>query len=149
MPVTDIIKSAKSPLQERVEAYELDDLGNHFDDLCSALELANEYLMNEHEAPNDVIQFLKEATEVDRAVKKAISSLGSTDEKKLLKESIDAYDKALDGLPVMDKFSWKWKNIYRGKIRNFLNFFVSFIRKKIRSEAELIRSFNNDDSHGS
>ena len=149
MPVTDIIKSAKSPLQEREEAYELDDLGNRFDDLCSALESANKYLMNEHEAPNDVVQFLMEATEVDRAIKRAISSLGSTDEKKLLKESIDAYDKALDGLPVMDKFSWKWKNIYRGKIRNFLNFFVSFIRKKIRSEAELIRSFNNDDSHGS
>ena len=119
MPVTDIIKSGKSPLQERVEAYEVDELVDRFDDLRSALELATEYLMNEHEAPNDVVQFLKEATEVDRAIKKAISSLGSTDEKKLLKESIDAYEKALDGLPFIGKFLWKWKNIYRGKVRNF------------------------------
>lgn len=136
MPVTDIIKSAKSPLQERLEAYELDDLGNRFDDLCSALEPANKYLMNEHEAPNDVVQFLKEATEVDRAIKRAISSLGSTDEKKLLKESIDAYDKALGGLPFIGKFFWQWKNIYRGKVRNFLNCFVSLERRYARKQSQ-------------
>lgn len=119
MPVTDIIKSAKSPLQERVEAYELDDLGNRFDDLRSALEPANKYLMNEQEAPKDIVQFLKESTEVDRAIKKAISSLGSTAEKKLLKESIDAYDEALGGLPFIGKFFWTWKNICRRKVRKF------------------------------
>ena len=125
MPVTDIIKGAKSTIQERVAAYELDDLSNCFDDLHSALEPANEYLMNEPEAPNDVIQFFKEAKKVDRAIKKAISSLGSTDEKKLLKESMDAYDKALGGMPFIGKFFQKWKNINRGKVRNFLNFFLS------------------------
>ena len=125
MPVTDIIKGAKSTIQERVAAYELDDLSNCFDDLRSALEPANEYLKNEPEAPKDVVQFLKEAKEVDRAIKKAISSLGNTDEKKLLKESMDAYDKALGGLPFVGKFFWKWEKINRGKVRNFLNFFVT------------------------
>lgn len=97
----------------------MDDLGNRFDDLRSALERANKYLMNEDEAPNDVVKFLEEATVVDRAVKGAISSLGSTAEKKLLKESIDAYDKALDGLLMVGKFSRKWKIICRGlKVRN-------------------------------
>ena len=136
MPVTDIIKSAKSPLQERVEAYELDDLGNHFDDLRSVLESAQKYLMNEYEAPNDVVQFLKEATEVNRAIKRAISSLGSTDEKKLLKESIDAYDKALGGLPFIGKFFRQWKNIYRGKVRNLLNCFVSLERRYARKQSQ-------------
>lgn len=148
MPVSHIIKGAKSTIQERVAAYELDHLSNCFDDLRSALEPANKYLTNEPEAPNDIVKFLKEATEVNRAVMKAISSLGSTDEKKLLKESMDAYDKALDGMPLIGKFFRTWKNIYKGKVCNFLIFFCQ-LRKKIRSEAELIRSFNNDDSDGS
>ena len=135
MPVSDIIQSAKSPLQERVEAYELDDLGNRFDDLCSALEPATEYLMNEREAPEDVVQFFKEATEVDRSIKKAISKLGNSAEKELLEESIDAYDKALDGLPLIGKFFRKWKNIYREKVRNFLNFFVSLERRYARKQS--------------
>ena len=97
----------------------MDDLGNRFDDLRSALEPANKYLMNEDEALNDVVKFVGEATVVDRAVKRAISSLGSPAEKKLLKESIDAYDKALDGLPIIGKFSRKWKIICRElKVRN-------------------------------
>ena len=135
MPVTDLIKDAKSTIQDRVEAYELDDLGNRFDDLRGVLESAYKYLMNENETPNDVVQFLKEATEVDRAVKKAISSLGNTNEKKLVKESIDAYDKALDGLPLIGKFFRKWKNIYREKVRNFLNFFVSLERRYARKQS--------------
>ena len=119
MPVTNIIKSAKSPLQERVAAYELDDLGNRFDDLRSVLESAQKYLMNEDETPNDVVQFLSEVTAVDRTIKRAISSLGSTDENKRVKESIDAYDKALDGLPLSGKFFRKWKKIYREKVHYF------------------------------
>lgn len=136
MPVTDIIKSAKSPLQERVEAYELDELGNRFDDLCSAMEPANKYLMNEHELPNDIVQFLNEATKVDRAIKRAISSLGSTDEKKLLKESIDAYDKPFGGLSFIGKFFWQWKDISRGKVRHFLNCFVSLERRYARKQSQ-------------
>lgn len=136
MPVTDIIKSAKSPLQERVEAYELDELGNRFDDLCSAMEPANKYLMTEHELPNDIVQFLNEATKVDRAIKRAISSLGSTDEKKLLKESIDAYDKPFGGQSFIGKFFRQWKNISRGKVRHFLNCFVNLERRYARKQSQ-------------
>ena len=135
MPVTNIIKSAKSLLQERVAAYELDDLGNRFDDLRSVLESAQKYLMNEDETPNDVAQFLSEATAVDRAIKRAISSLSSTDEKKRVKESIDAYDKALDGLPLSGKFFRKWKKIYREKVHNFLIFFFSLERRYARKQS--------------
>ena len=131
MPITDIIKTGKSPLQEGVAAYELDDLNGRFDDLRNALEAVNKYLkQNDHEqeTPTDIIQFFEEATKVDRAIKTAISSLGKKDEKKLLDESIDAYNKALDGLPFIGKFLRRWKKIYGGKVCNFFCccfFFVS------------------------
>ena len=104
-------------MQDRVRGYELDDLSNRFDDLRSALEPAIIYLKTEEETPDDVVQFINEATKVERAIKQAISSLGTTDEKKLVKESIDAYDKALGGLLFIGKFFSGWKKIYRRKVR--------------------------------
>ena len=116
----DIIKTAKPPLQGRVEAYELDDLSHRFDDLRSALEYANDYFKTEDKPPDDIVQFFKETTEVEGAIRKAISGLGSTDEKKRVKESIDAYNNALGGLPFPGKFLKRWKNICGRKVRRFL-----------------------------
>ena len=122
MPTTDIVKNAKSPLQDRVAAYELDELNGRFDDLRDALEAVNKYFkQNDHEqeTPTDITQFFKEATKVDQAIKTAISSLGRKDEKKTVKESIDEYNNALDGLPLIGKFFTRWKKIYGGKVCNF------------------------------
>ena len=115
----DIIKTAKPPLQG-VEAYELDDLNNRFDDLRSALEYANDYFKTEDKPPDDIVQFFKETIEVEGAIRKAISSLGSMDEKKRVKESIDAYNSALGGLPFVGKFFSRWKNICGRKVRRVL-----------------------------
>ena len=147
MPITDIIKNAKPPLQERVAAYELDDLNGRFDDLRNALKRVKKYLkQNEQETPTAITQFFKEATEVERVIKTAICSLGRKDERKFLEESIDKYDKALDGVPFIGKFLRQWKQIYGGKVRNF-SFYLIFLnfqlRKRIRSEVESIGNFKN------
>lgn len=116
LPVTDIIDTAKPPLQDRVEAYELDDLGDRMDDLHSAIESASNHLRNAGEPPEDVVQFLNEAAKVERLMKKAISSLGKKEEKQRVTESMDAYDKALGGICFTGKFVTQWKKICRGKV---------------------------------
>ena len=118
----DIIKTAKPPSERRVLVLEVDDLSNRFDDVRDALESANNYFKTEDKTPNPfVMQFYNEATEVERAIKNAIYSLGSPDEEKLVKESIDAYNKALDGFSFIGKFCLRWKNICPRKVRKVFN----------------------------
>ena len=140
----DIIKTAKPPLQGRVEAYELDDLSHRFDDLRSALEYANDYFKTEDKPPDDIVQFFKETTEVEGAIRKAISSLGSTNEKKRVKESIDTYNNALGGLPFTGKFLKRWKNICGRKVRRFLIINSKYLMFCLLRKG-LIGSFSNDD----
>lgn len=116
MPVTDIIDTAKPTLQDRVEAYELDDLGDYIDDLHSAMESASNYLRNAGERPEDVVQFLNEARKVERLMKRVISSLGKKEEKQRVTESMDAYDNALGGTCFTGKFVTQWKTISGGKV---------------------------------
>ena len=96
---------------------QLEDLLDRFDDLRRASQLAKKYLSIARETPPDeVVEFLNEATEVKRAMKKAILSLHRAKGKRLLNESIQAYDKALRGwTKVIGKFMIEWRRLNIGK----------------------------------
>ena len=105
-------------MQDRVEAFELKEMEDRFDDLRSALDLANAYLTTTNEQHDDVDKFISETKKVERVFRKAISALGRSGEKQQLEASQDAYEDALGGLCVDGKFVKQWKKIYGTKVRN-------------------------------
>lgn len=115
LPITNIIPTARAYLQDRVEAFELEEMEDHFDDLHSALDLANAYRTSTDEQHDDVVKFISETKKVERVFRKAISALGRSGEKQQLEASQDAYEGALGGLCVDGKFVQQWKKIYSTK----------------------------------
>jgi len=102
-----------------VEAFELDEMEDRFDDLRSALDLANTYLQNAKEENDgehdDVRKFINEAKRVERVFRKAISALGKPEERQQLEAGQEAYENALGGLIADGKFVQRWKKIYSTK----------------------------------
>ena len=105
---------------EKPHEGQLENLLDHFDDVCRASQLAKKYFSNARETPaDDFVKFLNEVTKVKRAMKKAIFSLHREEGWKLLDESIQAYDKALaDQKNFVGKFVIEWKRLNSGiKVR--------------------------------
>ena len=106
-----------------MEAFELDEMEDRFDDLRSALDLANTYLQKsteEHDGEHDDVRiFINEAKRVERVFRKAISALGKPEEKQQLEAGQEAYENALGGLIADGKFVQRWKKIYSTKVQRF------------------------------
>ena len=102
-----------------MEAYDLEEMENCFDDVRSALHLANEFLKSTNEEHEDVIKFISETKKVQKVFRKAISTLGRSEEKKQVEESQEAYEDALDGLCLEEKFVQHWKKILSAKVGRF------------------------------
>lgn len=105
---------------EKPHGVQLEELIDRFDDVRRASQLAKKYFSNARETPaDDFVKFLNEVTKVKRAMKKAIFSLHREEGKKLLDESIRAYDKALpDQKNFIGKFVIEWKRLISGiKVR--------------------------------
>ena len=122
LPVTNIIPDARAYLQERVQGYELEEMENYFDDLRSALDLANEFMQSASESHEDVEKFIADSKKVERVFRKAISNLGKKEEMKQVEASQEAYDRALGGFPIGGKFVRQWKKIQSSKVRNIVAF---------------------------
>ena len=120
--MTNIIPEARACLQERVQGYELEEMENCFDDLRSALDLANEFMQSASELHEDVEKFIADTKKVERVFCKAISNLGKKEEMKQLEASQEAYDRALGGLSFDGKFVRQWKKIQSSKVRNIVAF---------------------------
>ena len=119
LPVTNIIPTARVYLQDRVEGYELEEMENRFDDLRSALDLANEFLKSTNE-PNDhddVMKFIGETKKVEKVFRKAISYLGKEKEAEQVEASQEAYEQAIGGLYIDGKFVHHWKKIQSTKVK--------------------------------
>ena len=119
--MTNIIPSARAYLQDRVEGYELEEMENCFDDLRSALDLATEFIKSTSETHEDVRKFIGETKKVEKVFRKAISNLGKEGEKQQVEGSQDAYENALDGLPLDGKFVHQWKKIQSTKVRKIVS----------------------------
>jgi len=106
-----------------VKAVELEEMENCFDDVRRALHLAKEFLnsTNEDSEHDDVKTFINKTRKIEKEFRKAISTLGSSEEKEQVKKSQEAYENALDGLDVEEKFVQNWKKILRTKVRKFLH----------------------------
>lgn len=104
-------------MQDRVQAYELEEMENCFDDLRSALDLANAFRMSTDKPHDDVMKFISETKKVEKVFRRAISALGRSEEKQQLEASQDAYENALDGMCLDGKFVQHWKKIYSTKVR--------------------------------
>ena len=124
LPVTNIIPEARVYLQERVQGFELEEMENCFDDLRSALDLANEFIRSASEphSHEDVMTFFGETRKVERMFRKAISYLGRQEEMKQVEASQETYERALDGLFFVGKFVHHWKKIESSKVRNIVSF---------------------------
>ena len=124
--MTNIIPEARAYLQERVQGYELEEMENCFDDLRSALDLANEFMQTASESHEDVEKFISDTKKVEKVFRKAISNLGRKEEMKQVEASQEAYEEALGGLSLEGKFVHQWKKIQSSKVRNIVcsQFFV-------------------------
>ena len=124
LPVTNIIPDARAYLQERVQGFELEEMENCFDDLSNALDLANEFMtsVSETHSHEDVMTFIGETRKVERVFRKAISNLGKQEEMKQVEASLEAYERALDGLFFVGKFVRHWRKIESSKVRNIVSF---------------------------
>lgn len=120
--MTNIIPRARAYFQERVLDYELEEMENRFDDLRSALDLANEFMTSASKPHEDVMEFISDTRKVERVFRKAISNLGKQEEMKQVEASQKAYDEALGGLVLDGKFVHKWKIIQSSKVRNVVFF---------------------------
>ena len=130
--MTYIIPEARAYLQERIQGFELEEMENCFDDLRSALDLANEFMKNASESHEDVMKFISETRKVERVFRRAISKLGKKEEMTGVEDSREAYEKALDGFIFDGKFVHHWKKIQSSKVRNIVSFqlFVSNCTKR-------------------
>ena len=84
---------------------------NRFDDLRSALDLANASVKSTRETHDDVMKFISETKKVEKVFRKAICSLGKEEEMEHVEASQGAYGKALGGLCCDGKFVQRWKKI--------------------------------------
>ena len=117
--MTNIIPTARAYLQDRVQGYALEEMENRFDDLRSALDLANEFLRSTNE-PNDhddVMKFIGETKKVEKVFRKAISYLGKEKEAEQVEASQETYEEAMGGLCLDGKFVYHWKKIQSAKVR--------------------------------
>ena len=64
--MTNIVPEARAYLQERVQGYDLEEMENCFDDLRSALDLANEFIKNASGSHEDVEKFISETKKVEK-----------------------------------------------------------------------------------
>ena len=119
--MTNIIPAARPYLQERVQGYLLQEMENCFDDIRSALDLANEFMKSTSESHEDVVKFISDTKEVEKVFCKAISNLGKKEEMKQVEASQEAYKSALDGFYYGGKFVIQWKKIQRSKVRNIVS----------------------------
>ena len=119
--MTYIIPEARPYLQERVQGYELDVMEKCFDDLRSALDLANEFMKSASESHEDVLKFISDTKKVEKVFCKAISNLGKKEEMKQVEASQEAYENALDGLFYDGKFVIQWKKLQSSKVRNIVS----------------------------
>ena len=124
LPVTNIIPDARAYLQERVQGFELEEMENCFDDIRSALDLANEFMKSASEprSHEDVMAFFGETRKVDKVFRKAVSNLGKQEEIKQVEASVVAYERASDGFFFVGKFVHHWKKIESSKVRNIVSF---------------------------
>ena len=124
LPVTNIIPTARAYLQDRVEGYELEEMENRFDDLRSALDLANEFLKstNEPHDHDDVMKFIGATKKVEKVFRKAISNLGKDKEMEQVEASQEAYIKALSGLSLDGKFVQRWKKMQSTQVKELGSF---------------------------
>ena len=121
--MTNIIPEARAYLQEeRVQGYELEEMENCFDDLRSALDLANEFMKGASESHENVEKFISDTKKVEKIFRKAISNLGKKEEMKYVEASQEAYESALGGLSFDGKFVHQWKKIQSSKVRNIVSF---------------------------
>ena len=120
-----------------MQAYELEEMENCFDDLRSALDLANTYRMSSKQHHDDVVKFITETKKVEKVFRKAIANLGRSEEKQHVEASQEAYENALGGMCFDGKFVQQWKNIYSTKVRNislfYLSYFFSFSHVQFKS----------------
>ena len=110
---------------------DLDEMENCFDDVLSALHLANEFLKNRNEEHEDVKTFINETKKVERVFREAISTLGGKEEKDQAKKSQETYEGALNGLYLEEKFVQHWKKILSAKVRGFLHLKYSDVPKMV------------------
>lgn len=115
LPVTNIIPKARAYLQERVQGYELEEMENCFDDLRSALDLANEFMKSSSESHEDVMKFITDTKKVEKVFLRAINNLGKQGEMKQVEASQEAYERALGGFSFDGKFVHQWKKIQISK----------------------------------
>ena len=120
--MTNIAPKARAYLQERVQGYELEKMENRFDDLCSALYLADKFMKSANESHDDVEKFIYDTTEVQERFHEAISNLGKKEEMQKVEASQKAYEEALDGKSSGRKFVRQWKKIQKSKVRNIVSF---------------------------
>lgn len=118
-------------MQDRVKTFDLEEMENCFDDVRSALHLANEFLKSTKEEHEDVKSFINATRKVERVFRRAISTLGRSEEKEQVEKSQEAYEGALDGLYLEEKFVQHWKKILSAKVRRFPHLKYSDFRKMV------------------
>ena len=114
--MTYVVPDARPYLQERVQNYLLEQLEDRFDDLRSALDLANQFMKRSSGSHKDVMEFITDSQKVKQEFLKAISNLGKKEEMKQLEASQEAYDRALGGLSFDGKFVRRWMEIQSSKV---------------------------------
>ena len=117
-----VVPDARDYLKERVQNYLLEQLEDRFDDLRSALDLANEFMKRSSGSHEDVKEFISDCQKVKQEFLKAISNLGKQGEMKEVEASLNAYNVALDGFNFDGKFVRRWMEIQSSKVRNIASF---------------------------
>ena len=95
---------------------------NRFDDLRSALDLANSSVKSTIEPHDDVMKFISETKKVEKVFRKAISNLGKEKEMEQVEASQEAYVKAFSGLSLDGKFVQRWKKIQSTQVKELGSF---------------------------
>ena len=114
--MTYVVPDARPYLQERVQNYLLEQLEDRFDDLRSALDLANQFMKRSSGSHKDVMEFITDSQKVKQEFLKAISNLGKQDEMKEVEACLNAYKEAFDGFNFDGKFVRRWMEIQSSKV---------------------------------
>ena len=114
-----VIPNAKEYIKQQSFACDIQEMESCFDDLRNSQALATAYLKEKPD--DDVKEFCSEVNKLLRKFKEAIKRMDSVDGPEKIKECLEAYMEALDGLDIEGKFTLEWKKILETKVSKMIN----------------------------
>ena len=117
--MNSVLSNAKGYIKQQASASDIQEMESCFDDLRNSQALATTYLKDKRD--DEVMEFCGEVNKLQRKFKEAIKRMDSVDGPEKVKECLEAYTEALEGLDIEQKFTLEWKKILETKVNKMIN----------------------------